>query len=701
MPQDARQLACIGELVAPEPLAVTLFEAKPPAFVVEAYYDAEPALDVIADALAGLAANLGAPSLEAVPDENWVALSQRALPPVAAGRFFVHGSHDRQRFATRRTAIEIEAGEAFGTGHNATTALCLEAIDLLARRRRFRRVIDLGCGSGVLAIASARAFPAARMLAVDNDPLATAVARANARLNRVAARVRVVDAAGFGHAMVRRAQPFDLVLANILPGPLIELAPEHAPGAAAGRHRRAVGPARPSGARGARDVCRGWLPARAPRLPRRLDCAGACAAVDPAAGSRIASASASASGMTGVRRWRRGAALATLAPAYERQPGSTRLARSIYKDEHELFRKTVKAFIDREIAPHYERWEKEGQVSREVWRKAGEAGLLLTDMPEEYGGGGADFLYSAVMIEEMAKRVFTAPGFRLHSDIVAPYILNYGSEEQKRTWLPRMAKGEVITAIAMTEPGTGSDLQAIRTTALRKGNELVVNGQKTFITNGGLADLVIVAAKTDTAAGAKGVTLVLVETDRPGFKRGRNLKKIGQNAQDTAELFFEDVRVPPSNILGEEGRGFACLMNQLPRERLLVGIGSVAIMEAALAWTIDYTRERKAFGKAIAEFQNTRFKLAEVKTEVTVARVFLDHCLELFLAGELDATTAAMSKWWLTELDNKVLDTCLQLFGGYGYMLEYPIARAYADARVHRIYAGTTEIMKELVARSL
>jgi alkylation response protein AidB-like acyl-CoA dehydrogenase len=375
--------------------------------------------------------------------------------------------------------------------------------------------------------------------------------------------------------------------------------------------------------------------------------------------------------------------------------------RTIYQGEHELFRKTVAAFIEREIAPHYEGWEKEGQVSREVWRKAGEARLLLTDVPEEYGGAGADFLYSAVMIEEMAKRVFTAPGYRLHSDIVAPYILNYGSEAQKRRWLPAMARGEVIGAIAMTEPGTGSDLQAVRTTALRKGNEFVVNGQKTFITNGGLADLIIVVAKTDTSAGAKGVTLVLVEGDRPGFRRGRNLKKIGQNAQDTAELFFDHVHVPPSNVLGEEGGGFAYLMTQLPRERLLVAIGSVAIMEAALAWTIDYTRDRRAFGKPIAEFQNTRFKLAEVKTEVTVARVFLNHCLELFLAGELDAATAAMSKWWLSELDNKVLDTCLQMFGGYGYMLEYPIARAYADARVHRIYAGTTEIMKELVARSL
>jgi acyl-CoA dehydrogenase len=373
----------------------------------------------------------------------------------------------------------------------------------------------------------------------------------------------------------------------------------------------------------------------------------------------------------------------------------------LYKAEHETFRKTVAAFIDREIAPNYERWEKEGQVSRDVWRKAGDAGLLLTDTPEEYGGAGADFLCSAVMIEEMAKRVFSGPGFRLHSDIVAPYIYHYGSEEQKRTWLPRMARGEVIAAIAMTEPGTGSDLQGVRTTALRKGNELVVNGQKTFITNGGLADLVIVVAKTDAGAGAKGVSLVLVEADREGFKRGRNLKKIGQNAQDTAELFFEDVRVPPSNILGEEGRGFACLMNQLPRERLLVSIGAVAMMEAALGWTVDYTRQRKAFGKTIADFQNTRFKLAEVKTEATIARVFLDHSLELFLKGELDATKAAMGKWWLTELEQKVLDTCLQFFGGYGYMLEYPIARAYADARVHRIYAGTTEIMKELVARSL
>ena len=376
--------------------------------------------------------------------------------------------------------------------------------------------------------------------------------------------------------------------------------------------------------------------------------------------------------------------------------------RTIYKEEHELFRKTVKAFIDREIAPHYERWEKEGQVSREVWRKAGEAGLLLTDMPEEYGGGGADFLYSAVMIEEMAKRVLRRarlpPALR-HRRALHPQLRQRGAE-----------------AHLAAEDGQGRGDHRHRHDRARHGQRPAgdphhgaAQGQRAGrqraedLHHQRRASPISSSSppRPTRRAGAKGVTLVLVETDRPGFKRGRNLKKIGQNAQDTAELFFEDVRVPPSNILGEEGRGFACLMNQLPRERLLVAIGAVAIMEAALQWTIDYTRERKAFGKAIAEFQNTRFKLAEVKTEVTVARVFLDHCLELFLAGELDATTAAMSKWWLTELDNKVLDTCLQLFGGYGYMLEYPIARAYADARVHRIYAGTTEIMKELVARSL
>jgi alkylation response protein AidB-like acyl-CoA dehydrogenase len=301
----------------------------------------------------------------------------------------------------------------------------------------------------------------------------------------------------------------------------------------------------------------------------------------------------------------------------------------------------------------------------------------------------------------MMRHVYSGPGFRLHSDIVAPYILHHASEDLKRAWLPRMATGEIISAIAMTEPGTGSDLQAIRTTATKDGNHFVIRGQKTFITNGQLADLVIVACKTDASAGAKGISLVLVETDRDGFSRGRNLDKIGMKAQDTSELFFDDVRVPCTNLIGEEGSGFKYLMQELPQERLLVGIMAVAVMEAALEWTIAYTRERQAFGRPIAEFQNSRFKLAEVKTEATVARVFLDECIARHLRGELDVATAAMCKWWLTELEGKVVDTCLQLFGGYGYMLEYPIARAYADARVHRIYAGTTEIMKEIVARAL
>lgn len=380
---------------------------------------------------------------------------------------------------------------------------------------------------------------------------------------------------------------------------------------------------------------------------------------------------------------------------------SSLIPRTVYEDEHELFRRSTAAFIAREIAPHYEAWEQQGFVSREVWLKAGAEGLLLTGIPTEYGGSGTDFRTAAVLLEELAKGVYAAPGFSLHSDIVAPYILAYGTEDQKRQWLPKMATGEVITAIAMTEPDTGSDLKSIRTTAKRVGNEFVINGAKTFITNGGIADLIVVATKTDTSAGAKGVSLILVEASRPGFRRGKNLKKIGQNAQDTAQLFFDDVRVPVTNLLGQEGGGFVHLMQQLPQERLITAVTAVATMEAALQWTVDYTRERKMFGQTLADMQNTRFKLAEVKTEVTVARTFVDKCLEMHVAGGLDAATAAMAKWWTTELEGRVLDTCLQFFGGNGYMVEYPIARAYADARVHRIYAGTTEIMKELVARTL
>jgi len=372
-----------------------------------------------------------------------------------------------------------------------------------------------------------------------------------------------------------------------------------------------------------------------------------------------------------------------------------------YASEHLQFRDSVRRFVEQEIAPHHARWEKEGVISRDAWRKAGEAGFLLTTVPVAYGGGGADFLTSVIMIEEMASGVFSGPGFRLHSDIVAPYILHLGTEEQKQRLLPAMAKGDIITAIAMTEPAAGSDLKAITTRARRDGDDYVISGQKTFITNGQLADLVIVVCKTDPAAGAKGISLILVETACPGFSRGRNLEKIGMKAQDTSELFFDEVRVPAANLLGREGAGFAHLMDELPQERLLVGISAVAVMEAALGWTIAYTRSRKAFGGTLADFQNTRFRLAEVKTEVTVARTFLDDCICRHLRGELDVPTAAMCKWWLSDLECRVVDTCLQLFGGYGYMREYPIARAFEDARVHRIYAGSNEVMKEIVARSL
>lgn len=373
----------------------------------------------------------------------------------------------------------------------------------------------------------------------------------------------------------------------------------------------------------------------------------------------------------------------------------------IYSEEHALFRDSVRKFVAQEIAPYHAKWEGDGAVDRDLWRKAGAAGLLLTNIPAGYGGGDADFLTSVIMIEEMMRGGFSGPGFRLHSDIVAPYILHHGTEEQKRHWLPKMATGEIVTAIAMTEPGAGSDLQGIRTTAIRDGDDFVINGQKTFITNGQHADLIVVACKTDASAGAKGISLLLVEADRPGFSRGRNLEKVGLKAQDTSELFFNDVRVPVGNLLGGEGRGFALLMTELPQERLLIGITAVGLMEAALEWTLDYARQRKAFGKPIAEFQNSRFKLAEIKTEVTVARIFLNECIARHMRGELDVPTAAMCKWWLTELEGRVIDACLQLHGGYGYMWEYPIARAYADARVHRIFGGTTEIMKEIIGRTL
>lgn len=377
------------------------------------------------------------------------------------------------------------------------------------------------------------------------------------------------------------------------------------------------------------------------------------------------------------------------------------IPRTLFSHEHEQFRESVRKFFEQEAVPFHAQWEKDGHIDRALWNKAGEAGMLCSHIPEEYGGMSADFLYSAVVIEEQSRLGLSGVGFSLHSDIVAPYILHYGSEEQKHKYLPKLVSGELVTAIAMTEPGTGSDLQGVKTTAVLDGDEYVINGSKTFITNGFLADLVIVVAKTDAKAGAKGISLFLVEANTPGFAKGKRLEKVGMKAQDTSELFFQDVRVPKENLLGKEGMGFVYLMQELPQERLTVGLLAISSAEAALEWTKDYTRERKAFGKAVADFQNTRFKLAEMATEIQIGRVFVDRCLELHLKGKLDVPTAAMLKYWSTDLQCKVIDECVQLHGGYGYMLEYPIARAWADSRVQRIYAGTNEIMKEIISRAL
>ncbi len=368
-----------------------------------------------------------------------------------------------------------------------------------------------------------------------------------------------------------------------------------------------------------------------------------------------------------------------------------------------LLEEQASRFIAAEFVPHLERWNEEGMYDRAVWAKAGEAGLLCASMPEEYGGAGGSFAHEAVINRAYALAGFDTFGAPLHSGIVAPYILHYGTEEQKRRWLPKLATGELVSAIAMTEPGTGSDLQAVRTSAKRSGNGYVLNGAKTFITNGQHANLIVVVARTDPQAGSKGLSLMVVETDdAPGFRRGRKLKKLGMDSADTSELFFEDVPLPASALLGtEEGQGFAQLMTELPQERLIVAVHAVAMIERALALTIDYVKQRKAFGKAIIDFQNTQFELAECKTEATIAKVFLDHCIERHVAGKLDTVTASMAKYWTTDLQGKIVDRCLQLFGGYGYMEEYPISRMYRDARVLRIYAGTNEIMKLLIARSL
>ena len=380
------------------------------------------------------------------------------------------------------------------------------------------------------------------------------------------------------------------------------------------------------------------------------------------------------------------------------------IERTLFNPDHESFRDSFKKFLKNEVAPFHADWEEQGYVDRKVWNRAGENGFLCTSMPEEYGGAGADKLFSVIEMEELGRSGFSGIGYSLHSEIVAPYLLHYGTQAQKKKFLPKLASGELVSAIAMSEPAAGSDLQGIKTKAIRDGDHYVLNGSKTFITNGWHADLVIVVAKTNPAAGAKGTSLLLVERGMPGFETGKRLKKIGLKAQDTAELFFNDVKVPVENLLGGEAfenRGFVCLMEQLPWERLQIAITAISSAQAAIDWTTAYVKERKVFGQPVGNYQNTRYKLAEMQTEVQVAQVFLDKCTELLMVDKLDTATASMAKYWTTDLQCKVMDECVQLHGGYGYMWEYPIARAYADARVQRIYGGTNEIMKEVISRSM
>ncbi|WP_286965066.1 MULTISPECIES: acyl-CoA dehydrogenase family protein [Acinetobacter] len=384
------------------------------------------------------------------------------------------------------------------------------------------------------------------------------------------------------------------------------------------------------------------------------------------------------------------------------RPLASMLPRQIFNDQYEAFRETVRKFYEKEVIPHTEKYEQQQHVDRVLWNKAGELGLLCATMPEAYGGSEVDRLYSMILIEEQAYAGDSATGFSLHSDIVANYILNFGNEAQKQQWLPKMATGEVVTAIAMTEPGTGSDLQAVRTSAVLEGGEYVINGSKIFITNGYLCDMAIVVCKTGhSEKGSANLSLIMVEADRAGFSKGKPLNKIGMKGQDTCELFFDNVRVPKENLLGQEDMGFMMLMKELAWERLIVAIICQAGAEAAFAHTVKYTKERQAFSKPISAFQNTRFKLAELRTEIEICRAYLDRCMQLQLTQELGIDAAAAAKYKISELYSKVVDECLQLHGGYGYILEYPIARAYLDNRANRIYAGTNEIMKELISRSL
>lgn len=379
------------------------------------------------------------------------------------------------------------------------------------------------------------------------------------------------------------------------------------------------------------------------------------------------------------------------------------MKRKLFGPEHELFRDAFRTFLEREVVPHHAQWEEAGMVPREIWRKAGEQGFLCPWAKEAYGGQEADFLFSAVIAEETAAAGASGITFNLHSDIVAPYVANYGSEEQKQRFLTRAVSGDAVMAIAMTEPNTGSDLSAIRTTAIKEGDHYILNGQKTFITNGGSADVVIVAAKTDPSADPPhaGVSLLLVEAGTPGFEKGKLLKKIGLKAQDTYELYFEDCKVPTANLLGSEGAGFYALMQELAQERLILAVATLAEAKRVFDMTVAYTKERKAFGRSISRFQNTRFALAEIATEIELGEAFLDRVLEAHISGQSVPTEASMAKWWITEMNKRNVDRCLQFFGGYGFMEEYPISQAYINARVQTIYAGTTEIMKEIISRNL
>ncbi|WP_137922553.1 acyl-CoA dehydrogenase family protein [Hydrogenophaga sp. 2FB] len=378
------------------------------------------------------------------------------------------------------------------------------------------------------------------------------------------------------------------------------------------------------------------------------------------------------------------------------------VTRTVFREDHEQFRSTARRFLERECAPRMAEWNEAGRVDREVWRKAGREGLLCPMLPTEYGGGGGDFGHAAVLSEEMAALGITGVTFGMHSDIIAPYIFRLGTEEQKQKWLPRCASGETMLAIAMTEPGTGSDLKGIRTTARREGDEYVINGAKTFISNGLNCDLVIVVAKTNpNETGSKAMSLILVEADRPGFRRGRKLDKVGQHAADTAELFFDDVRVPVSNLLGEEGKGMYALMHELPQERFCIAVAAAATLETCLQHTINYVKDRKAFNQTVWDFQNTKFKLADIKAQAVAARTLIDHYLAEHMRRRLTLEEAAIAKLFATETLGTALDTMVQLHGGYGYMLEYPVARAFVDMRVNRIYGGTSEVQRDLIARKL